>query len=122
MITRLESSVVKAIMKAINATPGAKCRKLWGSSLSVSGDPDIYGAWPYRLPDGQVIARMFHLEVKAPGKAGPTKLQVHRLAEWQSVGCIVGVPRSVEEALDYLTGAVVWKAPERENEGEWEDE
>ncbi len=89
----LESSISKAISKAIRAHyPGAMVRKRH-VTMGTMGDPDLYGC----LPGG----RHFEIEVKRPGNY-PTALQDQRLAEWFTAGAISGVARSVEDALQIL--------------------
>ena len=48
--------------------------------------------------------RHFEIEVKRPNDPSSqlTKLQAQRLQEWKLAGAIVGVARSVEEALQIL--------------------
>ncbi|MBM3744574.1 MAG: VRR-NUC domain-containing protein [Acidobacteria bacterium] len=85
-----ESTLVRQIVAALRATPGVVVRKRHGSSWSVAGDPDLYGSFR---------GRHFEIEVKRPGADGPTPLQQTRLQQWAAVGALVGVARSVDEAL-----------------------
>lgn len=101
--------------------PACVVRKEHGTVYAIKGDPDLHGSWPVTMPDGTVWGRAFSLEVKAPGQPPPTRLQTKRLSDWQKSGAIVGVPRSLLDALDYLEGRRVWVAPatvEQEEEGE----
>jgi ribosomal protein S14 len=65
--------------------------------MGVAGDPDLYGS---------VRGRHFEIEVKRPDAAAEsTELQRQRLREWEQAGAIVGVARSVEDALAILADA-----------------
>jgi hypothetical protein len=87
-----ESAVVKQVMAALRATPGVVVRKRHGSSWSVAGDPDLYGA---------IKGQHFEIEVKRrDGEV--TELQQARLRDWARAGALVGVARSVEDALAIL--------------------
>jgi hypothetical protein len=89
----LESTISKAIMKAVRAAiPGTVILKRH-VSLGVMGHPDLYGC----LPGGQ----HFEIEVKRPGNS-PSDLQKQRLAEWSAAGAITGVAYSKEDALAIL--------------------
>lgn len=70
-------------------------RKRHGTAMGVAGDPDLYGT---------VRGRHFEIEVKRPNDPSSqlTKLQAQRLQEWKLARAIVGVARSVEEALQIL--------------------
>lgn len=64
--------------------------------LAPAGTPDIVGY----LPGGRMVA----LEVKRPkGKERPEQLEF--LTRAQQLGCLVGVVRSVEEALKLVREA-----------------
>jgi DNA-directed RNA polymerase subunit RPC12/RpoP len=91
----LEKAVVTRIVKALRNVPGLVVRKRHGTVLGVAGDPDLYGSF-----QGQ----HFEFEVKRPNDSASrlTKLQTERLAEWKRGGAIVGVVRSVVEAMSLL--------------------
>lgn len=93
-----ESSIVRAILKALNQVPGVVARKRWGTALGVAGDPDIYGA---------IAGRHFEMEVKRPGNE-PTPLQWTRLATWRRAGAIAGVVHNAREALELIEQ---WRDP-----------
>jgi hypothetical protein len=80
-------------MQALKSVPELVVRKRWGSEMAAAGDPDLTGCFR---------GRHFEFEVKAPG-GRLTRIQKARLDEWRSAGAIVGVVRSVEEALALLT-------------------
>lgn len=88
MATQPEAAIVNAILRALNDLPQTYARKTHGNRYSVAW-PDIVGSH-----HGQAIA----LEVKtATGKV--TARQTHELAKWRRGGALVGVVRSVDEAL-----------------------
>ena len=91
----LESAVVGRIMGDLKKRPCVVVRKRHGTAMGVAGDPDLYGT---------VGGRHFEIEVKRPNDPASqlTKLQTQRLQEWKTAGAIVGVARSVEEALQIL--------------------
>jgi hypothetical protein len=102
----LEKSVVARIMKALKQRRGVAVRKRHGTAMGVAGDPDLYGS---------VGGRHFEIEVKRPDDPGsiPTELQAQRMQEWRAAGALVGVARSVEDALVILDIA----SPDSEQEG-----
>lgn len=85
-----ESALAAEIMRAIRALPGVVVRKRHGSAWGIAGDPYLYGS---------INGRHFEIEVKRPGVDGPTPLQQARLRQWAATGALVGVARSVEDAL-----------------------
>lgn len=87
-----ESTLVRQIMAALRATPGVVVRKRHGSAWSVAGDPDIYGS---------IRGQHFELEVKRRDGV-VTELQQARMRDWAKAGALVGVARSVREALAVL--------------------
>ena len=91
----LEKHVVARIMKALRQQQGIVVRKRHGTAMGVAGDPDLYGSFR---------GRHFEIEVKRPDDAGsvPTELQVQRLQEWRDAGALVGIARSVKDALAIL--------------------
>jgi len=93
--TILEKVVVGRIMADLKTRPCVVVRKRHGTSMGVAGDPDLYGT---------VGGRHFEIEVKRPNDPSSqlTKLQAQRLQEWKMAGALVGVARSVEDALQIL--------------------
>jgi hypothetical protein len=91
----LEKSVVARIMGDLKTRPGVVVRKRHGTAMGVAGDPDLFGS---------VGGRHFEIEVKRPNDPSSqlTKLQRRRLLEWKMAGAIVGVARSVDEAIHIL--------------------
>jgi hypothetical protein len=91
----LEKYVVARIMKALKQQRGVVVRKRHGTAMGVAGDPDLYGS---------VHGRHFEIEVKRPDDPAsiPTELQAHRMQEWRAAGALVGIARSVEDALAIL--------------------
>ena len=91
----LEKHVVARIMKALRQQQDIVVRKRHGTAMGVAGDPDLYGS---------IRGRHFEIEVKRPDDPGsfPTELQVQRLQEWRAAGALVGIARSVEDALAIL--------------------
>ncbi len=91
----LEKSVVGRIMGELKNRPCVVVRKRHGTAMGVAGDPDLYGT---------VGGRHFEIEVKRPNEPSSqlTKLQAQRLQEWKTAGALVGVARSVEDALQIL--------------------
>ena len=90
----LERHVVARIMKALKRQ-GVVVRKRHGTAMGVAGDADLYGS---------VHGRHFEIEVKRPDDPGsiPTELQAQRMQEWRAAGALVGIARSVEDALAIL--------------------
>jgi hypothetical protein len=86
--------VVKAILSYLNSLPGCRAVKRHGGRTR-RGEPDITGC---------LNGRRIEVEVKAPGAAGPTKLQQHCLDQWHRAGAIVCVARSVEDMKAALGG------------------
>jgi hypothetical protein len=82
-------------MADLKTRPGVVVRKRHGTVMGVAGDPDLYGT---------IGGRHFEIEVKRPNDPSSqlTKLQRRRLLEWKMAGAIVGVARSVDEALHVL--------------------
>ena len=93
----LEKSVVAGIVRRLREQPGIVVRKRHGTAMGVAGDPDLYGS---------IHGRHFEIEVKRPDAAAElTELQQQRLQEWAKTGAIVGVARSVDDALAILAAA-----------------
>jgi Holliday junction resolvase len=82
-----ESNIVGNIRRYLK-TVGGKSIKMHGSQFSEAGTPDIL--WIHN-------GHAFWFEVKRPGE-DPTKIQLHRIAEWTAAGASVAVVRSVAEA------------------------
>ena len=91
----LERAVVAGIMGELKTRPGIVIRKRHGTAMGMVGDPDLYGT---------IGGRHFEIEVKRPNHPSSqlTVLQPRRLLEWEMAGAIVGVARSVDEALQIL--------------------
>ena len=91
----LEKAVVARIMGELKTRPGVVVRKRHGTAMGVAGDPDLYGT---------IGGRHFEIEVKRPNDPSSrlTRLQAQRLREWKMAGAIVGVARSVDDALNIL--------------------
>jgi hypothetical protein len=91
----LEKYIVTRIMKALMQRRGVVVRKRHGTAMGVAGDPDLYGS---------IRGRHFEIEVKRPDDPGsiPTEFQAHRIREWRASGALVGIARSVEDALAIL--------------------
>jgi hypothetical protein len=91
----LEKAVGARIMGELKTRPGIVVRKRHGTAMGVAGDPDLYGS---------VGGRHFEIEVKRPNDPSSqlTKLQAQRLQEWKMAGAIVGVARSIDDALHIL--------------------
>lgn len=86
-----EISIVRAILRTLNAMPETYARKTHGGRYA-NGWPDVVGC--HR-------GRMLALEVKRPG-GKPTPLQVREVAKWERAGAIAAVVTSVEETLALL--------------------
>lgn len=87
-----ESTLVRQIVTALRATPGVIVRKRHGSNWSIAGDPDLYGSYQGR-----------HFEIEVKRRDGEvTDLQRARLRDWERTGALVGVARSVPDALRVL--------------------
>jgi len=95
----LESTITRAIVRALRSVPGLVVRKRHGSALGYAGEPDLYGCFR---------GRHFEIEVKRPGRK-LTPLQQQRLKEWALAGAIVGVAHSVEEAIELIGVRAVGK-------------
>lgn len=84
-----EASVVKTILKRLNAIPGCKAEKVHGGPYGRRGKPDITGC---------VLGRRFDLEVKV-GVNKPTPTQMKEIEEWRSAGGIAGWVTSWAEVV-----------------------
>ena len=91
----LEKAVVARIMGDLKTRPGVVVRKRHGTAMGVAGDPDLYGT---------IGGRHFEIEVKRPDDPSSrlTRLQARRLQEWKMAGAVVGVARSIDDALQIL--------------------
>ena len=87
--TRLVAKIRRALM---NEHPSAKLYKIHGSQYQEAGIPDIIGC---------VDGRFVGIEVKTPtGRV--SKAQELQLRKLKAAGGIVGVARSVEEAMELV--------------------
>jgi ssDNA-binding Zn-finger/Zn-ribbon topoisomerase 1 len=95
----LESSITNAIMRELKKHPHIVVRKRHGTGMGVAGDPDLYG-----------VIRGQHFEIEVKRLDDPdsqcSQLQLQRLLEWHANGALVGVARSVNDALCILGLAV----------------
>lgn len=89
-----EKSIRTRIKNRLNELANCKCKVSKGSVENEAGDPDLYGC--YR-------SFMFVLEVKnSVGEL--SEIQKVRLHQWKKAGAIVGVVRTVEEAVEVVSG------------------
>lgn len=84
----LEATIVKNIVKAVNAIPGCLVKKHHGHAMSPS-EVDLYGA---------ARGRAVFMEVKRPGGRA-TPRQEKMLRDWSRAGALAGVVHSVDDAL-----------------------
>lgn len=87
-------------MKALKAEYGRDlfCFKVHGNQYMMAGLPDIVGV---------LKGRAFALETKLPDHGNTTSERqryVHALM--RRAGCVLGVPRSVAEALDIVAACI----------------
>jgi hypothetical protein len=95
----LELHIAQAIIRRLREIPGVIVRKRHGTAMGVGGDPDLYGT---------ISGRHFEIEVKRPDPSSRlTPLQSIRIEQWRQAGALVGVARSVEEALEIILPARV---------------
>ena len=87
-----ESSVVRRILKALNALPRCRAVKTHGSVYGRRGTPDL---------DIVYHGQAYKLEAKRPGQE-PTPLQRYEMRLWAEAGAITGVVTSPAEALAML--------------------
>lgn len=93
-MSALEKTIVKAILRYLNALPGCRAVKQHGSAYSRAGAPDV--SCVYR---GQA----YFFEVKRPGGEGPTPIQIEEMARWTRAGAICACVRSVAEVKAILS-------------------
>jgi hypothetical protein len=95
MADRLEKTIVKNIIRDLNALPGARAVKTWqGGAAARAGTPDI---------DAVVQGRALKVEVKRPSTRGAVTAQQEReLAKWKASGALTGVVCSEDEMSDLL--------------------
>lgn len=74
---------------------GAKVIIIHGGRFMARGEPDTIGCFG---------GRAFALEIKADTGHPLSDIQIHRLHEWHKSGARVGVPRSIREAVQIVTG------------------
>lgn len=95
-----ESRLSYAIQKALKSTYGRRlwCFKVHGGPLTPVGIPDILGV---------VDGLFFALETKMPrSDSKPTERQLYVMGRLRGAGAIVGVPRSVPDALDIVARGI----------------
>lgn len=94
-----ESKLVGKIVAAINELDGCKAQKIHGSP------------WGKPLVDILVCkkGRLGLLEAKVDPKAGPTPRQAATLRSWANSGAFVGCVHSVDEALEIVRQAELYK-------------
>ena len=90
----LERNLQRSILKRLARVPRSWWVKFDGST---SGVPDVLGC---------VYGRFVAMELKQEGRY-PTKMQRYMMARIEQAGGIVGVVRSVEEALALVDRALV---------------
>jgi len=91
-----ESRLSREIQKKLREHYGRDlwCMKVHGGPLMPAGTPDIIGV---------VYGRFFALETKVPDRdSQPSTIQLHVMSKLRRAGAIVGVPRSVADALDIV--------------------
>ena len=84
-----EASVVKTILKRLNALPGCKAEKVHGGQFGKRGKPDITGC---------IMGRRFDIEVKV-GRNRPTASQESEIEGWRAAGGISGWVTSWPEVV-----------------------
>lgn len=95
-----ESRLSRSIMKALRDKYGRDiwCFKVHGGPLMPAGTPDIVGV---------VQGCFFGLETKMPRKSSqPSEIQLHVMSRIRRAGGIVGVPRSVPDALSIIAKGI----------------
>lgn len=100
-----ESKLSYAIQKGLKAEYGRDlwCFKVHGGPLTPSGIPDILGV---------VRGRLFALETKCPDPSSqPSEIQLYVMGRIRRAGGIVGVPRSVADALDIVARGLLTPPP-----------
>lgn len=96
MGTQPESRLSRKIMNALRDEYGKDiwCYKVHGGPLTPSGIPDIVGV---------VRGYFFAIETKMPRPdSQPSTIQRHVMGRIRRAGGIVGVPRSVSDALQII--------------------
>lgn len=96
MARQRESRLSHTIMVKLRAEYGRHLYvfKVHGGPLMPAGLPDIIGV---------VHGRFFALETKIPDNGNkPTEIQLYVMTRVRRAGGIVGVPRSVADALDIV--------------------
>lgn len=86
-----ESKLVDKIRNEIKRL-GGKSIKIHGNQYIEIGTPDVIGC---------LKGKMLAIECKLPGEE-PSKIQKHRLGEWEKVGAITGVAESLEQFRDII--------------------
>ena len=93
----LESSIVKAIVKAVKAL-GCNAEKTHGGAYGKAGRADLYITVPVTYQSWPVS---LYVEVKQPGKES-TPLQKAWARNMRSFGCTVVEAHSVEEVVKVI--------------------
>lgn len=91
-----EARLSREIQKRLREEYGKDlwCFKVHGGPMTPAGTPDIVGV---------VQGRFFALETKVPDPSSqPSIIQLHVMSRLRRAGAIVGVPRSVADALDIV--------------------
>lgn len=93
----LESSIQRAVIKALREEHGCYVLKVHGNAHTDAGTPDLlvcYGG------------RFVGMELKQPGRyVKPKGIQAARLRQIEKAGGVAGVVRSVSDALELLRRA-----------------
>lgn len=92
-----ESRLQRRIRKALVKSVGGFWWKVWGGPFQPAGLPDLCGC---------VNGRFIALEVKRPGEE-PSPVQRKRMRDLRSVGAIVAVVTSAEEAIEFVREALI---------------
>jgi hypothetical protein len=86
------------------------CFKVHGGPLTPSGTPDIIGV---------VHGRLFALETKMPRPdSQPSEIQQYVMSRIRRAGGIVGVPRSIADALDIVARGLLTPPSPRRRTGD----
>ncbi len=108
-----ESRLSYNIQKALRREYGRDiwCFKVHGGPLTPAGVPDILGV---------VRGRLFALETKMPRRdSQPSEIQLYVMGRIARAGGIVGVPRSVADALDMLAWGLTHDATSQRIQGDF---
>jgi len=118
-----EGAITKSILADLKERPGVFAMKNHGGRFGRSGRPDIEVTFRDR-PGSEAHAITVFVEVKQPGKQ-PTELQKQTIAALRSVGAVVLVVWSKQEAIELLSSLGLppkavrpKKSPQRRSENE----